>query len=184
MNDLLTAVHRCKDGICDANCPYFERDNCDGRLFEELENTLNHYKSSLSLIEQLNKDNADLKKEADELSDRLKSARKSLTETMDFYSGMSDRYTESALSWNAKCQKERSRRKKAEDAMAGIKKELLELKSSVRYSRNVGIASVLLLIVATFVLAAIASYGTIPFWVAMIPTLSTIPVASCINLDI
>lgn len=184
MKDLLQAVKCCKDGLCDNNCPYSGLDNCDGRLLEELENVLNHYESSLSLIEQLNRDNADLKKEADELSDRLKSARKSLTETMDFYSGMSDRYTESALSWNARCQKERTRRKKAEDAMAGIKKELLELKSSVRYSRNVGIASVLLLIVATFVLAAIASYGTIPFWVAIIPTLSTLPVGACINLDI
>lgn len=184
MKDLLQAVKCCKDGLCDENCPYFGLDNCDGRLLEELEHVVNHYKSSLSLIEQLNRDNADLKKEVDELSDRLKSARKSLSETMDFYSGMSDRYTESALSWNAKCQKERARRKKAEDTLSGVKKEFLELKSSVRRCRNIGIASVLLLIVATFVLAAIASYGTIPYWVATIPTLSTLPVAACINLDI
>lgn len=184
MKDLLQAVKCCKDKLCDDNCPYFGLDNCDGRLLEELENTLNHYKSALSLIEELNQDNAYLKKEADELSDRMKSARKSLTETMDFYSGMSDRYTESELSWNAKCQKERAKRKNAEDALAGVKKELRALKSSVRYCRNIGIASVLLLIVATFVLAAIASYGTIPYWVATIPTLSTLPVASCINLDI
>lgn len=184
MKDLLQAIKCCKDEVCDKNCPYYGRDNCYGHLLDEMEHVVNHYESSLSLVEELNRDNADLKKEADELSDRLKSERKSLTETMDFYSGMSDRYTESALSWNAKCQKERDRRKKAEDTLAGVKKELLELKSSVRYSRNVGIASVLLLIVATFVLAAIASYGTIPFWVATIPTLSTLPVAACINLDI